>query len=525
MTVAPRGEQNPAYVSHRPFTIKNSSVRYFLVILNPMRIRSIIIALTLLLGLTTSVKAQKNINQCEPQAMFDQGLTLFQHGEYGAAMESFTNYLNTVEDKKLQKAVDAQYYIAVSALYSGQSDAESKIMAFVKDNPGSTWARHANFLYANVLFGKKKYTEALAIYEQTPSASLTQDEAQQMQFNMGYAYFQLGDTDKALPYFQGLALNEGKYQPDARYYYAHIQYFNGNDQEALRHLNQLRSHHVYGKAASAYIMQIHYRHGNNQAVMREGSDAVRNADSKRKGEIALMVADASFQEKDYEKALEFYDIFSRNKSGKAMTREVYYQMGTSKMKTGDIKGAINDLQKAASDKDTIGQYASYYLASCYASTDQPKYARNAFYTAYSAGFDKAISEDALFNYAHLSLMSGADPFNEAVGHLDTFVAENPDSKRSAEAEELSVYLLLNTKNNDQALARLEKMRKKSPELRDAYDELLYATGVDHFQNQRFDKAQSCFSKILKGNPTGNRKLEAAFWLAESAYAANDFTTA
>lgn len=491
-----------------------------------MRNRFTIIALTLLLCLTTmSVKAQKNITQYEPQSLYEQGLTLFQHGEYGAALETFSDYLNAIGDRKVQKAVDAQYYIAVSALYIGQSDAESKIKAFVNDNPGSTWASHANFLYANVQFGKKKYADALAVYEQVPSAALTQDEAQQRQFNMAYAYDQLGAIDKALPLFQGLAVNEGKYQQDAQYYYAHIQYLNDNDQEALRYFTPLCSHPLYGKTATACVMQINYRHGNYEAVLQNCSEAVRNADKNRQGDMALMVADAYFQQKNYEKAMSYYSFYSRNRYNKAMSRVAYYQMGVCRMKTGNIKDAIADLQKAASDRDTIGQYASYYLASCYADTDQPKFARNAFFTAYSAGFDKAISEDALFNYAHLSLIPGTDPFGEAVSHLDAFVAENPQSERRAEAEELAVYLLLNTKNNDEALARLEKMRKKSPELTSAYDELLYATGVDHFQNRRYDKAQSCFSKILKSNPNGNRKAEAAFWLAESAYAAGDFTTA
>lgn len=475
--------------------------------------------------ITNALTAQKTIPQYEPNTFYDQGLTLFQYGEYGAALESFTQYLNAVGDRKRQKAVDAQYYIAVSSLYAGHSDAESKIKAFVNDNPGSTWANHANFLYANVLFGKRKYADALALYAQVPSPSLTQEEAQQMQFNMGYSYFQQDELDKALPILQGTAINEGKYQQDAQYYYAHIQYLKGKDQEAMRYFEQLRDHPVYGKAARAYIMQMNYRKGDYEAVLRDGPDAVRNADNKNKGEMALIVADAYFHEKDYSKALEYYDIFSRNSSGRAMTPEVYYQMGTCKMKTGNLKGAIADLQKAASDKDSTGQYASYYLASCYAQTDQPKYARNAFYTAYSAGFDKQISEDALFNYAHLSLTPGTDPFNEAVAQLDAFVEENPQTERRAEAEELAVYLLLNAQHNDDALARLEKMRQKSPELRSVYDELLFSTGVDHFQNQKYDRAQACFSKILKGQQSGNRKTEAAFWLAESAFAAKDFTMA
>lgn len=472
-----------------------------------------------------SLSAQKHISNYHPQDLFEQGQMLFQNGEYGAALESFTRYLSLVDDTKLQQSIDAQYYIAVSSLYAGQSDAEAKIMAFVNDHPGSTWSVHANFLYANVLFNKKKYAEALAIYSQTPAESLTQEEARQMQFNIGYAYLQMNEIDKALPLFQGIALNEGKYQNDAMYYYAHIQYLKGKDNEALRFFEPLRQHPVYGKTVPAYIMQLNYRNGNYDAVLRDGPDAVRNADSKKKGEMAMMVADAYFHQKEYVQALEYYDIFSRNSTGRSMTREAYYQMGTCKMKTGNLKAAIADLQKAASDKDTTGQYASYYLASCYADTDQQKYARNAFYTAYAAGFDKAISEDALFNYAKLSLLPGADPFNEAVAHLDAFVTDNPTSLRRTEAEELAIYLLLNAKNNDEALSRLEKMRKKTDELKTVYDELLYTTGIEYYQNRQYDKAQPYFSKILKGKQSGEKKAEAAFWLAESAYGANDFVTA
>ena len=491
---------------------------------NTMKIRPFIFAV-MMLCMASVLQAQKTAPQYDPESLYAQGLTLYQNGAYGAAIESFTQYLDAVGDSKLQKSVDAQYYIAVSALYAGRSDAEAKIKAFVSNNSSSTWANHAEFLYANMLFSKKKYADALAIYNNTLTTSLTREEAQQLQFNTGYAYFQLNELDKAQPILQGAALNEGKFQQDAQYYYAYIQYQKGNDQEALRYFQKLRNHPVYAKAVLACIMQINHRNGDWEAVLSDGPNAVRNADNTRKGEMALLVADAYFQQKEYAKAIEYYNLFSRNSNGRSMTREVCYQMGVSKMKTGNVKGAIADLQKAASDKDTIGQYASYYLASCYADTEQPKYARNAFYTAYSAGFDKSISEDALFNYAWLSLMPGADPFCEAVTQLDAFVEENPQSERRAEAEELAVYLLLNAQRGDEALVRLEKMRQKTDELSSAYDELLFATGIDHYQGQRYDKAQACFSKIINSKQSGSRKTEAAYWLAESAYAAGDLSVA
>ena len=445
--------------------------------------------------LTISASAQKHIENYDPDALFNEGVLLFQNQEYGAALSTFTQYRAQVADAKAQRYVDAQYYEAVSSMYLGHADGPAKVIKFVNDNPGSTWAKHANFLYANNLFQNKKYKEALAIYEKTDATSLTTDEAQQMQFNMGYAYFQSGETDKALPLFHGLMMNEGKYQDAARYYYAHIQYIKEKYNEALDNFRRLRSHSDYAKVVPSYIMQIDYLKGDYQAVIEEGPGYIQNADKKRKSEMAQIVADAYFQQKNYDKCLEYYDIYMRNLT-RGISREAYYQMGVSKMMKGNYKGAVADLQKIAGNNDIMAQYASYYLGSCYAKTDELKYARSAFYNAYSAGFDPEISEEALFDYARLSLIPGADPFNEAVGLLDNFIADHPNSERKAEAEEMTIYLLLNAKENEEALSRLESMRTKSPELQTVYNELLYVAGIDNYQKGRFDKAQVHFSKIM-----------------------------
>ncbi len=475
-------------------------------------------------ALTISASAQKHIDNYDPEALFNEGVLSFQNQEYGAALSAFTQYRAQTADAKSQRCVDAQYYEAVSSLYLGQADGPAKVVQFVNDNPGSTWARHANFLYANNLFKEKKYKEALAIYEKTDATSLTTDEAQQMQFNMGYAYFQSGELDKAMPLFHGLMMNDGKYKDSARYYYAHIQYVKERYNEALDNFRLLRKHKDYASVVPSYIMQIEYLKGNYQAVIEEGPEYIRKADKKRKAEMAQIVADAYFQQKDYDKALEYYDIYTRNLS-RGISRQAYYQMGVSKMMKGNYKAAISDLQRVAGNSDILAQYASYYLGSCYAKTDEPKYARSAFYNAYSANFDAGLSEEALFDYARLSLIPGADPFNEAVGLLDHYIAEHPNSERKAEAEEMAIYLLLNAKENDEALDRLEAMKKKSATLQTVYNDLLYSTGIDNFQKGYYDKAQTYFSKIMNGKQSATNKAEACFWMGESAYQMGDYTNA
>ena len=490
-----------------------------------MKSRHIIgLMLGMVFVLTLSASAQKHIDNYDPEALFNEGVLLFQNQEYGAALSVFAQYRAQLADAKSQRYVDAQYYEAVSSLYLGQADGPAKVIRFVNDNPGSTWARHANYLYANHLFKEKKYKEALAIYEQTDAFSLTTDEAQQMQFNMGYAYFQQGETDKAMPLFHGLMMNEGKYQDASRYYYAHIQYIKGKYNEALDNFRRLRTHSDYAKVVPSYIMQIDYLKGDYQSVIEDGPEYIRKADKKRKAEMAQIVADAYFQQKDYDHALEYYDVYTRNLS-RGISRQAYYQMGVSKMMKGNYKAAISDLQKVAGNNDILAQYASYYLGSCYAKTDEPKYARSAFYNAFSAGFDTELSEEALFDYARLSLIPGADPFNEAVGLLDHFLAEHPNSERKAEAEEMAIYLLLNAKENDEALDRLEAMKKKSPELQTVYNDLLYATGIDNFQKGYYDKAQTYFSKIMNSKQSATNKAEACFWMGEAAYQMGDFTNA
>ena len=477
-----------------------------------------------LILLSVSASAQKHVEAYNPESLFNDGVLLFQNQEYGAALSAFTQYRSQVADAKSQRCVDAQYYEAVCSLYLGQADGPAKIIQFVNDNPGSTWARHANFLYANNLFQNKKYKEALAIYEKTDAFALTTDEAQQMQFNMGYAYFQSGELDKATPLFHGLMMNEGKYKDYSRYYYAHIQYVKEKYTEALDNFRRLRVHPDYAKVVPSYIMQIAYRKGDYQSVIEEGPGYISQADKKRKSEMAQIVADAYFQQKDYDKALEYYQIYMKNLT-RGVSREAYYQMGVSKMMKGDYNGAIADLQKVAGSNDILAQYASYYLASSYAKIGEPKYARSAFYTAYSAGFDKELSEEALFDYARLSLIPGADPFNEAVGQLDSFIADHPRSSRKAEAEEMAIYLLLNAKENDEALSRLEAMRKKSTALQTVYNDLLYATGVDHYQKGNYDKAQVYFSKVMNSKQSAANKAQACFWLGESAYQLGDFSKA
>ena len=108
------------------------------------RLHLFLTALTICV-LSLPLSAQKHIENYDPEALFNEGVLLFQNQEFGAALSTFTQYRAQVTDAKSQRCVDAQYYEAVSSLYLGQADGPAKVVQFVNDNPGSTWAKHANF--------------------------------------------------------------------------------------------------------------------------------------------------------------------------------------------------------------------------------------------------------------------------------------------------------------------------------------------------------------------------------------------
>lgn len=478
-------------------------------------IKNFIIA-TLLTITSISVSAQKNINQYEPEVTFEKGLMLFENKHYASALECFENYIAAADDNK-QNVVAAKYYEAVSSLLLGNSKGETKIIAFVKENPTSLMADNANFLYANTLFKNKKYRDALKIYKAINKQNLNSDEQNECKFNEAYCYYQTNEVDKASPLFRELAKSDNKFRNDARYYYAHILYINNDRDEALKYFNLLSNNAKYKDIASTYALQINFDKGNYAEVTKNGDDILNKSKKKRKADIALMLAEAWHQQEDYAKSLEYYNIALENSTRK-LPREVEFKIGFCKMKTNDFNGAIEHFAKVTDKNDELGQYGSYYMAQCYTSTDQDKFARNTFYKAYKMNFNDTLSENALFNYAALSFIPGIDPFNETVNVLNEYIKNNPNSNNISDLQDIVIHLLLNSNDYTKALKTIEGYSKISPELENIQSQLTYNVGVQYYEEGNYKEAINYFKKSSDNkNNNSSIKAEALFWLADSYY--------
>ena len=479
-------------------------------------LKNFIIA-SLLIFTSISVSAQKNINQYEPENTLERGLMLFENKHYASALECFENYIAASDDDNEQNVVVAKYYEAVSSLLLGNSKGETKIIAFVKENPTSLMADHANFLYANTLFKEKKYRDALKIYKNINKQNLNSDEQNESKFKEAYCYYQTNEVAKATPIFRELAKTDNQYRNDARYYYAHILYINNDKDEALKYFNLLSNNNKYKDIANTYILQINFDKGNYSDVSRNGDDIMNKSKKKRKADIALMLAEAWNQQEDYAKSLEYYNIALKN-SNRKLPREVEFKIGFCKMKTNDFEGAIEHFAKVTDKNDKLGQYGSYYMAQCYTSTNQDKFARNTFFKAYKMNFNDTLSENALFNYAALSFIPGIDPFNETVNILNEYINNNPNSNNISDLQEIVVHLLLNSNDYDKALKTIEGYSNITPELENIQSQLTYNVGIQHYEEGNYKEAINYFKKSSENKNTNSSiKAEALFWLADSYY--------
>lgn len=477
--------------------------------------KRIFILTILFLFVTASLSAQKRLESYEPEQTFNEAKTLFDNRNYSSAVELFHEYLEMTDGQNTQKTVEARFYEAACSSFMGAG--EQQLMLFSKENPTSIFAVKADFMYANMLFKNRKYRDAVKKYETVDEECLSSDEKAEYYFKKALAYYQTGAVDKAEPLFYKAAFLNSPYKDDARYYYAHIQYVNKKYDEARFHLKKIENSPKYKDVVPVYMMQIEYVDGNYSVVTHDADEILNNAEKSRKAELALIIAESWYEQGDYAKALEYYDIARKN-TRRPFPREVEFQIGYCKMKKADYEGAVTNFQNATKkiNDDELAQYASYYLAQCYLRTEQEKFARNAYLTAYRADFDHEMSEDALFNYAKLSFISGVDPFNEAVAQLEDFVERHPESPRAEEARLMMIHLFLNSKDYTKAIRALERYPEMNDEMQAIYARLTYDIGIQDYTATDYDGAITYLTKTVNNRKSPSAlKADALYWLADS----------
>lgn len=471
------------------------------------------------LSLNISVLAQRTLSTANDDKWLRDGLELMARGNYQAAMQSFSTFLIKNPGRGENQTL-ACFYVAHCALKLHHADAEEQLLAFGRTQPGTIYESRVYFDLGDHYFRIRNWEKSIEYFSKIGDNKLETDLQYEADYKSGVACFQLQQHDRAKSYFQKIRSREHPLAASAAYYTAYLNYRDGLLDEAMADLDKARGAVEYKANIPVLKASILYKKKEYNEVISLGNETFKDtARIANPEELHLLMGESYFHKKDYKEAADHFDKYSRAAKG-PVANPLAFRMSFSWFKTDQTDKAITGFKQVAArldtagkKKDTVGQYASYYLGVCYIKKDQKQFALNAFDQASLLDADRKIQEAAWFNFGKLNY--DLEKYGDAVEALKEFVEEYPNSEHTREAYELIGEGLLNTNDYDEALDYLEKSKVKSDRMNLAYQRAAYQKGTVLFNDGNPTKAAELFASSLKYTLDKETQAASHYWLGES----------
>lgn len=477
--------------------------------------------LLLLCGMSVSVYGQSSLYQSGNFKDLDDNFELYQKQNFGASKYGFEKFKNIEADS--EPTVMAQLYHALSALKIEDPAASDLVYYFIRkypDHPSTNVAAHK---LGNFFFDKRNYREAIPAFQKVNLQRVDFEQGSEVNFKIGYSFFQLKDNTNAIRYFNAVKLQPNEYKADAHYYAGFIALEQGNFSQAIADFKEADKSSFYANKVPYMLAGAYYKQGMYNELISYAEPVLANRRNlDRREEIHLYLAEAYFENRDFSKAAVNYDAFVNSRRGD-LSRAQIYKAGIAQFEIQNYQRATDYFKVTAVDNDEIGQVSSYYLGHAYLKLNNPQFASNSFNAAAKGDANPAIKEDALINYAKVNLERGS--FQDAVSALDNYLSNYPGGRYVRDAEGLLADALINTSNYLRAIELIEKMPSKSQRIREAYQKITFYQGIVYYRDKKYDLAPAYFDKSIATAIDRDLVLEAMFWKGENFAAKGDLTQA
>lgn len=470
-------------------------------------------------------EAQKTLVYAHEDADFREALELFQNEKFTIAQRKFKKIYDRIEAPHSEIKMNAEYYVALCALELFNKDAEYLFIKFIDHHPQSPKVRRARYLLGIYNYRKHRWSSTIKWFEQVDENDLEATELPEFRFKYGYSLFKKKKFEEAKKLFYEAKQSEGDFTVPASFYYAHLEYKDGKYETAYKGFKALEDDAAFGPVVPYYITQILYLQKKYEDLVVFGSLFLDSASTKRAPEIARLVGEGYYHLGDYNKSVEYFEIFLDKASD--IDTLAYYQLGYSYYKNGVYGKALKNFQKSADNVSETGQLSLYYIGDCYIKVGNKTAARTAFRFASKNDHTLSVTENALFNYAKLSFELDIDPYHESIVALEKFIEKYPKSANVDKARKYLLNVYLNTKNYQRAIDALEKIEDKNLDLKYAYQKIAYYRGIQVFNNVKIGynkKSQSnyiksiyFFEKSLKYPEDQEIVSLSHYWKAEAYY--------
>lgn len=448
---------------------------------------------------------------------------LYEQNKFVSAFREFEKIQEQVEDKS-EFYSEAEFFKAACALHAGYRSGDQMMDNFISAYPESPYINTAWFEIGKVQFEKRQYAKAIRSFEHVDRSDLSENDRTEIQYQNGYSNLMQENNEAALAEFEIVRRSNNLYSKPAGYYWAHIQYLNGNYDAALQGFSDLNNDPAYSQVIPIYVSHIYYKQAKYSEVVNYTVPIMDDVQDEHKTELSRIVGDSYFHLRDYDKAIPYLETYFQTSAPK--TREENYILGFCYYQAGKYAEAAPLLEKATTGEDELTQNACYHLADCYIKLDQKEKAKTAFNAASEFDFNPKIKEDALFSYAKLTYELSYSPFNETIKAFDRYISEYPNSDRNAEAYRILVDVYMVTRNYKDAIESIEKIRNKTPDVLKAYQRVTFYRGLELFNAGDFGQAIEYFNLSLdNGKYSRDLNARAQYWKSEALYRSGDYNAA
>lgn len=494
------------------------------------RCRSVLL---LTLGLLTalSAAAQRTLSYAEPDYHFRNGLELFERANYAAARSEFRQYLEprrndaarTLQNPTDPNAVDAEYYVALTSLYTDEPGAEVLVDRFVKNHSEHPKAGQLYGDLGTYYYTRQDFPKAIDFLEKAVAQGGSSAELTKLRYQLAISYFSTQDLARALPLLNQVKVDPNSADaPAASYYAGVINFRQGRYDEAVSDFRRIQTNPTYQNQVPNYIAQALYRQGRYDELLAYTEPLLKRNGGAALSDVALFTAEVYYRQNQFAKASPYYRQYVSAAGAKAPAA-VRFRYGQSLFRAGQYADAIAQLKPIANGKDTTAQYAAYTLGVSYLQSQNPAAAGAAFDQAGRLPFNRAIQEEAQFTHAKLQLDQNNG--SAAVRELTAFLKQYPDSKFENEANELVGESYLASNNYPAAIAYLEGLKRRTPRINATYQRLTYNQAVSDFNAERYPQAISNLDKSLRYPADAALQQAALFWKAEALSAQKQYPAA
>lgn len=450
------------------------------------------------------------------EALYLKAVTLFNEQQYQASQQIFKTVAATSFNSK---KADTDYYIAQTAIFLNQNNAEQLIENFIANYPTHPKRNALNFEVGNYYYNIGKYANARKWYERVSVSDLSTLEEEKYNFNLGYALYTAKRYAKAEEKLKKVVRSK-TYASQANYYLGYISYKADDYTQADVYFEEIKETSQLSKKLSYYKADKYFKQGNFEQAIEAAKQELPGAKPADKSELNKIIGESYFSLNKYEEAITYLELY-KGKGGKWSNTD-HYLLGYAYYKKGNYKKAISRFNRIIGGKDAVAQNAYYHLADSYLKLEKKSEALNAFKNAYEMAYSTEIQKDAGYNYSKLSYEIG-NSYESVLSVIRTYLVQYPNSNYREELSTLLIDSYVSTKNYKEALNVLAI--DNNPQNNKILQKVSYLFGLELFKNNKFKESIIHFDKAISLTDNPNIKELATFWKAESLYKQGEYKQA